>query len=353
MKYKINSEIEKLIPKLTEEEYRQLEANIIKDGCLDPLITGYIKQLKETILLDGHNRHHICNSNKLANYTKNIELETLDDAKVWCINNQMGRRNINSFVRIELSLLSEEIISKKAKEHQRLVGGAVPTTLKEAPIDTNKELAKLARVSVGTLDKVRKIKKTIKDESILKDLKDGKKTINEVFKEIKNTEKQEARKNALKIATKNYKESEDIKIYFGDCLDVTKKEIKANSVDVIITDPPYPYEFIDCWTKLAKLADYALKPSGLVIAMSGQLYLPEVMDRLGEHLKYYWTMAVELKGQKQIVHPVNVQCGWKPILIFQKSPKKKIGYCPLDYLVSPLQDKQDHEWQQSLSIYEI
>jgi len=126
-------------------------------------------------------------------------------------------------------------------------------------------------------------------------------------------------------------------------------------VDVIITDPPYPYEFIECWSKLSELADYALKPSGLCIAMSGQLYLPEVMDRLGKHLNYYWTMCVQMTAQKQIVHPVNIQCGWKPILIYQKAPKKKISYCPSDFLTCDPKEvsKQDHEWQQPLKEYEI
>ena len=48
----INPELQSLIPPLTAEEYAQLEANILADGCHDPLIVWQ----EEQTLLDGHNR---------------------------------------------------------------------------------------------------------------------------------------------------------------------------------------------------------------------------------------------------------------------------------------------------------
>ena len=52
----INPELQSLIPPLTPEEYAQLEANILPDGCHDPLIVWQ----EEQTLLDGHNRYTIC-----------------------------------------------------------------------------------------------------------------------------------------------------------------------------------------------------------------------------------------------------------------------------------------------------
>lgn len=37
MQLKIDPEFQSLIPPLTPEEFRQLETNIIEDGCRDPL----------------------------------------------------------------------------------------------------------------------------------------------------------------------------------------------------------------------------------------------------------------------------------------------------------------------------
>ncbi|MDX5584306.1 MAG: hypothetical protein QNK20_05165, partial [Aureibaculum sp.] len=51
----INQEFKKLIPKLSIEEFNQLEKNIISDGCRDPLV------LWDDTIIDGHNRFEICN----------------------------------------------------------------------------------------------------------------------------------------------------------------------------------------------------------------------------------------------------------------------------------------------------
>jgi hypothetical protein len=50
---KINEDFKRLIPALTQEEYKQLEDNILKEGIREKIITwdGYI--------IDGHNRYEI------------------------------------------------------------------------------------------------------------------------------------------------------------------------------------------------------------------------------------------------------------------------------------------------------
>jgi ParB-like chromosome segregation protein Spo0J len=81
----INQELRSLIPALTPEEYAQLEANILLDGCHDPLI---VWQQEQTIL-DGHNRHAICEKHGLPYTTIELPLPTLEAAKAWMIDNQL------------------------------------------------------------------------------------------------------------------------------------------------------------------------------------------------------------------------------------------------------------------------
>ncbi|MCP4352136.1 MAG: methyltransferase domain-containing protein, partial [Desulfobacterales bacterium] len=88
---------------------------------------------------------------------------------------------------------------------------------------------------------------------------------------------------------------ETIEIYQGDCLELSK-QLKDNSVDCIITDPPYPYDFIECWSKLGQIAKRVLKPGGFCLAYTGVMYLDEVMSRMGEHLDYFWTISLILSG---------------------------------------------------------
>ena len=51
---KIKKEFKNLIRPLHRQEFLQLEENILRDGCLNPIITwnGFI--------VDGHNRYEIC-----------------------------------------------------------------------------------------------------------------------------------------------------------------------------------------------------------------------------------------------------------------------------------------------------
>ena len=50
-------DLEALIPSHSEEEYRQLESNLLKDGVRDAFIVW--PHEGQTILLDGHTRNRI------------------------------------------------------------------------------------------------------------------------------------------------------------------------------------------------------------------------------------------------------------------------------------------------------
>ncbi len=146
-------------------------------------------------------------------------------------------------------------------------------------------------------------------------------------------------------AGKNKKISIDFRL--GDFNEVLS-DIPDGSIDCIITDPPYPKEFINCWSELSRFAKRVLKPNGYCVAYSGQMHLPEVINRMNEHLDYYWTFALYHEGQTQIVNGVNLICRWKPVLIFQNG-KKKISNTFQDYFISESREKDSHDWQQSKS----
>lgn len=83
--------------------------------------------------------------------------------------------------------------------------------------------------------------------------------------------------------------------------DFQESDIQENSIDLILTDPPYPKEFLPLWSSLGKFAERVLKPSKFLIAYSGQMYLPEVLNRLNEHLNYFWTGMIYHRGANQLV----------------------------------------------------
>ena len=285
------------------------------------------------------------NTIQKAKELKNLALT----AKDWAKRKGMGVEAVklaNSY-----AIEAERKMGQMLKETERAPAGR-PKLIGTTVVPIN-EYPTLKELGLTKKDSARAQKLADLDEEIVEEIKENKKSIAKAIKQKDKEEKSKARKKHQDEVAKTYKTSDDIKIYIGDCLDVTKKEIKKESVDVIITDPPYPFEYLDCWSKLSKIANHALKPSGLCIAMSGQLYLPEVMKRLNEHLAYYWMVGLIGFGPKQIVHPRNAQCGWKPILIYQKEPVKKYSHSFYDLITSTSnKEKDDHKWQQSLNIYE-
>ena len=125
------------------------------------------------------------------------------------------------------------------------------------------------------------------------------------------------------------------------------KHFKDNSIDLIVTDPPYPQEFLHVWGQLGETAARILKQGSYLATYSGQLYLDYVMSELGKHLKYCWIFSNRHKGQTQLVHPRNVISCWKPIIVYRKGVPGKFEKTMPDEWDSVQREKNLHEWQQS------
>ena len=83
-------DLRSLIPPLTPEELAQLEANLLAEGCRDPLVVWQ----EEAILLDGHHRLDLCDRHGLSYRIHEMSLPSLEAAKAWMIAHQLGRRNL-------------------------------------------------------------------------------------------------------------------------------------------------------------------------------------------------------------------------------------------------------------------
>lgn len=85
---RIDQRIKAHIPPLRPEEFAQLEANILKEGCLAPLT------IWSDVLIDGHNRYAICQKHGLPFKIEERIFDDIDAALEWIENNQLGRRNL-------------------------------------------------------------------------------------------------------------------------------------------------------------------------------------------------------------------------------------------------------------------
>ena len=219
----IAPEFKDLIPALTEEEYKQLEANILSEGIRDSLLVW------NGILIDGHNRYEIATKHGLSYDVQEKEYADRAEAERWIILNQFGRRNLSAYDRSILALKLKPIVAAQAKEN--LIKGAEMTNtgLQKSvkAVNTQKEIAKAAGVSHDTIAKVEKIQAKATPE-IKKAGKSGEMSINQAYQATRREEK----KAEVKKRIDDY-----AKVQTG-VIDIKKAEKKYN---IIYADPPWRY----------------------------------------------------------------------------------------------------------------
>jgi len=152
----VDDDFRSLIPPLTDDEYSRLERSIIAEGVRDPIITW------QGTIVDGHNRYRICQEHGIAFKTAEIVFGSKDAAKIWIIENQFGRRNLNSYQKSVLALQLEPLYAAEAK--RRISPGTNQYTERSSQnsdattrMRTDERLAQVAGVSRDTIRKVKAI----------------------------------------------------------------------------------------------------------------------------------------------------------------------------------------------------
>lgn len=219
----IKKEFKELIPPLSQEEFKQLEENCLKEGIRDAIVTW------QGFIIDGHNRYEIAQRHGLEYQTIEKAFESENDVIEWMIRNQFGRRNLNNYQRSILALQLEDVFRIKAKENQKGGPGGIllsQNSDEAREVSTKKELAKIADVSHDTIMRVKAIEAQAPEE-VKEKLRTGDISINQAFTEIKKEEK----KAIVQEKIQALKEKE--------VLPTTGK------YDVIVLDPPWQMEKIE------------------------------------------------------------------------------------------------------------
>lgn len=88
---------------------------------------------------------------------------------------------------------------------------------------------------------------------------------------------------------------DNVTLYHGDCLEVMPT-LEANSVDAVVTDPPYGVQKATwddefppnaVWKDVRRVA----KQGSSILVFGGIKFLPDVMTKLGEYFDYQWVFA--------------------------------------------------------------
>ncbi len=98
-------ELKSFIPPLLDSELAQLKANLMANGCKDPLLLW--ETTKDVIglgsedepayvLIDGHNRYGICKEFGITFNVQLLSFNSFKEVKEHMIDLQLGRRNLNT-----------------------------------------------------------------------------------------------------------------------------------------------------------------------------------------------------------------------------------------------------------------
>lgn len=278
-------------------------------------------------ILDGRNRFKAAD---LAGVDPSFVEYEGDDALAFVIRHNLHRRHLNESQRAVVASRLANMNPHRPSNKSANLHTSV----------TQPQAAEMLNVSTRTVATVKAVEREA--PQLIPLIEAGQITANEAVKQVK---KEKYRQERESLANIGASKTIDVDFRIGDFEQVFT-DIPDGSVDCIITDPPYPYEFIECWTKLSRFAKRVLKPHGFCIAYSGQMHLPEVMNRMSEHLDYYWTFSLLHTGTKQLINGRSLFCGWKPILIFQNG-FKKINNPFDDFINGSGMEKSHHRWQQS------
>lgn len=350
MTIKIDPEFQALIPPLGAEELQQLEANIAKDGCRDPLVVW------GDILIDGHNRYEICTRLGVEFDMVEMGFDSRDDAKIWIIENQFGRRNLQPYTRVNLELIREPLIKAKAKANQVAGGGGGVAGCQKSdkvldPIDTKKEIAKAAKVSHDTVAKVKIINKAVEAgkvaPEVVQKLQTGEVSINRVVKDVKEAATAERRSEQRKEAVAKTEPQFFDNVHVGDFRKLSDK-VADGSLSLIFTDPPYDKKAEELFEGLAEFAFAKLAEGGSLVMYLGHLQLRSALNAFDGKLRHWWTCACFHEGGKTLMREYGIRAGWKPMLWFVKGTRDDKQNIVND-VVSGTTEKSHHDWQQDQS----
>ncbi len=337
-------ELETLLPPLTATEKAGLEKDILARGVLSALVTW------NGILVDGHHRLKICKKHGVPYSIKEISFKNIDEAKFWAWQHQESRRNLTAYQRAEIALKLKPQIAAKAKERQGqrndLVSDNIPAMLPECK-ETRQELADMAKLGSRTIDKVEFLDKNA-DEKTKEKLRSGDTTIHAEFKRLRK-EKSQKERELHKRADCLVPLDDRVRLLNCSIAEASER-IEAESVDFIVTDPPYPKEFLSVYDELAEFAQASLKPGGSLLCMAGQSYLPEIVQKLSKTLRYHWMLAyLTPGGQATQLWERKVNTFWKPVLWFTKGEYTGDWIGDVTNSKPNDNDKRHHHWGQSES----
>lgn len=318
-----------LFPLLADNELAELAEDIRSHGLLEP-VWLVPDGNGELLVLDGRNRLRAC---ELAGVEPRTRVYDGDDPYGFAISLNLHRRHLTVGQR---AMIADELAVLRAHRPSRESAQicAVPTQ------DQAAELLSISRRSVQTARKV-------KDEApdLAEKVKTGEMDLGRADRIIRDREAEQRRVAEAQREAAAAGVETTVEIRHGDFRHVLAD---LENVDAIITDPPYPAEYLPLLGDLAAWADKVLTPDGVLAVLIGQTHLPDVYRLLDGHRPYRWTCCYLTEGAGYVSYPRRVQSNWKPLIVYGGGPRiadvvRSIG--------SDADAKNNHKWGQDYQAF--
>ena len=370
MQLRIDETIRRVLMPLRDDERALLEQSVLVEGIRDPLVVW--RRGGELILLDGHHRYELATQHGLDFSVVEMEFDDESHAVQWVLCNQLARRNLSDEQR---TLLIGRLYNQvKQKTLQRFSGHGEKFSPWSGSHATSRYVASLHGVSYRTVQNAAEFAKAvdalaeIEPEAAARvlagELSDAKTALPKVEPELlpKVAERiAQGKAHSVKDAVERIRREErqttrpvlqgvyeGLDMRRGDFREVLA-DLPDHSVDIILTDPPYTQEYLPLWDDLGAFAARVLKPTGVLLAYSGQLHLPQVIAMLTQHLRWWWMCAIRhagasgyiVAGGRRIIND------WKPLLILTPRDAPPLNAQFNDLIEGGGRQKELHNWEQS------
>lgn len=343
--------VTEIFPPMSAEEYTALKSDIQANGLHESIWTYQGK------IVDGRNRYQACKDLRIA--PRYREWDSKGSLVQFVVSLNLNRRHLTSSQKAVLVLEIEKHLGEEAK---RRTGGRPAESYvdgkrlnEEKPVEifppvlgkSRERAAKIAGTNGRYVSDAKKIEQQAPD--LLQKVRNGSATIPEAKREIKERERTERRAQAVANGQAAPIVASLYVLRCGDLV-VEMDNLEAGSVDVIITDPPYPAEYLPLYEVLAEKAARVLRDGGLCVAMCGQSYLPDIYAMMSRHLMYHWTAAYLTPGGQAVqLFPRKVNTFWKPLLVYSKGKYEGKWFGDVAKSLVNDNDKEHHDWGQSIS----
>ncbi|MCP4304567.1 MAG: ParB N-terminal domain-containing protein [bacterium] len=345
-----------IFPLMDGDDYSDLVDDIKANGLHEPVITH------QGQILDGRNRYRACLE---AGVPCRFKTYDGDDPAGFVISLNLKRRHLSASQRGMVAARLETLrhgdnqhttgdanlhvhrdeASQALNVSQRTVASAAKVRDQGAP--ELQQAVDHGDVSVSAAADLAMLPEDEQTELVARGKKEILRVASRLKKEKKEKRKEEQRRRNAELAPALSPSSDMIDLYNEPCTNALNI-VNAESVDWVVTDPPYENKYLPVYGELARVAEHALKPGGSLLCMVGQAHLPDVIQMLkSERLNYHWPIAYLMPGQATKLFQLRIYAEWKPILWFVKG--KFEGDCVSDVCQSDASDKRFHDWGQSES----